>query len=86
MDYAAGGVGGALADDVRAWCRKGGDNKAAAHRVVRALEATNCCNTMARSHGWRAGCKSPRTVETTPADAGVIRISHTIRTVRAVCI
>ena len=27
MDYAAGGVGGALADEVRAWCAKNGDNK-----------------------------------------------------------
>jgi len=27
MDYAAGGVGGALADQVRAWCRENGDNK-----------------------------------------------------------
>lgn len=26
MDYAAGGVGGALAGDVRAWCRANGDN------------------------------------------------------------
>lgn len=28
MDYAAGGVGGPLADQVRAWCEKNGDNKA----------------------------------------------------------
>ena len=27
MDYAAGGVGGALADDVRAWCLANGDDK-----------------------------------------------------------
>jgi DNA adenine methylase len=27
MDYSAGGVGGALADEVRAWCHKNGDNK-----------------------------------------------------------
>ena len=27
MDYAAGGVGGALADEVRAWCHKNGSNK-----------------------------------------------------------
>lgn len=27
MDYAAGGVGGALADEVRAWCAENGDNK-----------------------------------------------------------
>jgi len=27
MDYAAGGVGGVLADEVRAWCRENGDNK-----------------------------------------------------------
>ena len=27
MDYAAGGVGGVLADEVRAWCRDNGDNK-----------------------------------------------------------
>jgi site-specific DNA-adenine methylase len=27
MDYAAGGVGGALADEVRAWCRSNGDDK-----------------------------------------------------------
>jgi site-specific DNA-adenine methylase len=28
MDYSAGGVGGALADEVREWCAKNGDNKA----------------------------------------------------------
>ena len=28
MDYAAGGVGGDLADDVRAWCAANGENKA----------------------------------------------------------
>ncbi len=27
MDYAAGGVGGALADEVRAWCAENGNNK-----------------------------------------------------------
>ena len=48
MDYAAGGVGGALADEVRAWCRDNGDNKKL--RIVLCGHAGEHDELL--SHGW----------------------------------
>lgn len=48
MDYAAGGVGGALADEVRAWCRENGDNKKL--RIVLCGHAGEHDELL--SHGW----------------------------------
>ena len=48
MDYAAGGVGGALADEVRAWCRDNGDNKKL--RIVLCGHAGEHDELLA--HGW----------------------------------
>ena len=48
MDYAAGGVGGALADAVREWCVSNGDNKAL--RIVLCGHAGEHDALLA--HGW----------------------------------
>ena len=48
MDYAAGGVGGALADDVRAWCEANGQNKAL--RIVLCGHAGE--HDALLKHGW----------------------------------
>ena len=48
MDYAAGGVGGALAGEVRAWCRDNGDNKKL--RIVLCGHAGEHDELL--SHGW----------------------------------
>ena len=48
MDYAAGGVGGKLADDVRAWCLKNGTNKRL--RIVLCGHAGEHDELLA--HGW----------------------------------
>ena len=48
MDYAAGGVGGALADEVRAWCLKNGDDKNL--RIVLCGHAGEHDELL--SHGW----------------------------------
>lgn len=50
MDYAAGGVGGALADDVRAWCLKNGDNKLL--RIVLCGHAGEHDELL--QHGWHS--------------------------------
>ncbi|HSC06804.1 MAG TPA: hypothetical protein VLD59_08255 [Steroidobacteraceae bacterium] len=49
MDYAVGGVGGALADEVRAWCQANGANKAL--RIVLCGHAGEHDDLLA--HGWR---------------------------------
>ena len=48
MDYAAGGVGGAMADDVRAWCRANGGNPKL--RIVLCGHAGEHDELLA--HGW----------------------------------
>ena len=48
MDYAAGGVGGKLADEVRAWCLKNGTNKRL--RIVLCGHAGEHDELLA--HGW----------------------------------
>ena len=48
MDYAAGGVGGALADEVRAWCLANGDDKLL--RIVLCGHAGEHDELLA--HGW----------------------------------
>lgn len=48
MDYSAGGVGGALADEVRAWCLTSGDNKAL--RIVLCGHAGEHDELL--GHGW----------------------------------
>ena len=48
MDYSAGGVGGQLANDVRAWCAKNGGNKAL--RIVLCGHAGEHDELIA--HGW----------------------------------
>jgi hypothetical protein len=48
MDYAAGGVGGELADKVRAWCVKNGANKNL--RIVLCGHAGEHDDLLA--HGW----------------------------------
>ena len=48
MDYAAGGVGGALAEDVRAWCAANGSNKLL--RIVLCGHAGEHDGLLA--HGW----------------------------------
>ena len=48
MDYAAGGVGGALASEVRMWCRDNGDNKKL--RIVLCGHAGEHDDLLA--HGW----------------------------------
>ena len=48
MDYAAGGVGGALATEVRDWCRANGDNKKM--RIVLCGHAGEHDELL--SHGW----------------------------------
>lgn len=48
MDYAAGGVGGALADEVRAWCQANGTNKAL--RIVLCGHAGE--HDALLQHGW----------------------------------
>jgi site-specific DNA-adenine methylase len=48
MDYAAGGVGGKLADEVRAWCLANGDNKNL--RIVLCGHAGEHDDLLA--HGW----------------------------------
>lgn len=48
MDYAAGGVGGALASDVRRWCAENGDNKKL--RIVLCGHAGEHDELL--SHGW----------------------------------
>jgi site-specific DNA-adenine methylase len=48
MDYAAGGVGGELADEVRAWCAANGDNKAL--RIVLCGHAGEHDELL--GHGW----------------------------------
>ena len=48
MNYAAGGVGGALADEVRAWCIKNGNDKAL--RIVLCGHAGEHDELLA--HGW----------------------------------
>ena len=49
MDYDAGGVGGALADEVRAWCIANGDNKKL--RIVLCGHAGEHDEVL--EHGWR---------------------------------
>ena len=48
MDYAAGGVGGKLADEVRAWCAKNGKSKSL--RIVLCGHAGEHDELLA--HGW----------------------------------
>jgi DNA adenine methylase len=48
MDYSAGGVGGALADEVRAWCLKNGENKQL--RIILCGHAGEHDELLA--HGW----------------------------------
>lgn len=49
MDYAAGGVGGELAADVRAWCQRNGSNKAL--RIVLCGHAGEHDDLLV--HGWQ---------------------------------
>ena len=74
MDYAAGGVGGALADEVRAWCRDNGDNKKL--RIVLCGHAGEHDGLL--SHGWTTRTWKARRGYAITSDAVENRASETL--------
>lgn len=74
MDYAAGGVGGALADEVRAWCRDNGDNKKL--RIVLCGHAGEHDELL--SHGWTTRKWNARKGYATTSDAVENSASETL--------
>ena len=74
MDYAAGGVGGALADEVRAWCRDNGDNRKL--RIVLCGHAGEHDELL--PHGWTTRSWKARRGYATTSDAVENRASETL--------
>ena len=74
MDYAAGGVGGALADEVRAWCRDNGDNKKL--RIVLCGHAGEHDELL--SHGWTTRTWKARRGYAATSEAVENRASETL--------
>ena len=74
MDYAAGGVGGALATEVRDWCRANGDNKKM--RIVLCGHAGEHDELLSR--GWNTRKWKARKGYAATSDAVANRASETL--------